>query len=42
MYELESNRVEMHYDIEKIREFILNLTPAKPREIGIKIQKYVE
>jgi hypothetical protein len=36
MQELESNRVEMYYDIEKIREFILNLTPAKAREIGIE------
>lgn len=36
MQELESNRVEMYYDIEKIRESILNLTPTKAREIGIK------
>ena len=39
MQELESNHVEMYHDIEKIREFILNLTPAKAREIGIKYRK---
>jgi hypothetical protein len=36
MQELESNHVEIYHDIEKIREFILNLTPDKAREIGIK------
>lgn len=36
MQGLENNHVEMYLDIEKIREFILNLTPAKAREIGIK------
>jgi hypothetical protein len=35
MQELESNHVEMYHDIEKIREFILNLTPDKSREIEI-------
>ena len=36
MQELESNHVEIYYDIEKLRELILNLTPAKAKEIGIK------
>ncbi|WP_406661888.1 hypothetical protein V7O66_05085 [Methanolobus sp. ZRKC3] len=36
MQELESNHIETYHDIEKIREFILNLTPAEAREIGIK------
>ncbi|WP_406661415.1 DNA polymerase domain-containing protein [Methanolobus sp. ZRKC3] len=36
MQELESNTVEMYPDIEKIREFVLNLTPADARDIGIK------
>ncbi|KKH93077.1 hypothetical protein EO95_17385 [Methanosarcina sp. 1.H.T.1A.1] len=36
MQELESNHVEMYPDIEKMREFILSLTPDKAREIGIK------
>lgn len=35
MQELESNHVETYSDIEKIREFVLNLTPDKAREIGI-------
>ena len=35
MQESESNHVEMYQDIEKMREFILNLTPAKAKEIGI-------
>jgi hypothetical protein len=39
MQELESNNVETYPDIEKIREFVLNLTPAKAREIGIKYRK---
>lgn len=39
MQELESNHVEIYPDIEKIREFILNLTPSKAREIGIKYRK---
>ena len=36
MQELESNRVETYYDTAKLREYILNLTPAEAREIGIK------
>jgi hypothetical protein len=36
MQELESNTVETYHDIEKLRRFILNLTPAEAREIGIK------
>ncbi len=36
MQELESNTVEMYHDTEKIREFVLGLTPAEAREIGIK------
>jgi hypothetical protein len=36
LQELESNHVETYYDIEKIREFILNLTPAEARNIGVK------
>lgn len=36
MQELESNTVEMYHDIEKIREYVLNLTPAEARKIGIK------
>ncbi|MDP2217586.1 MAG: hypothetical protein Q8J68_09910 [Methanolobus sp.] len=36
MQELENNRVETYYDIAKLREYILNLTPAEAREIGIK------
>ena len=36
MQELESNRIETYQNIEKIREFVLNLTPAGAREIGIK------
>ena len=36
MQELESNSIETYRDIEKLREFILNLTPAEAREIGIK------
>ena len=36
MQELESNRIETYYDLEKLREFILNLTPADARESGIK------
>ncbi|NPE30690.1 hypothetical protein HNV12_22590 [Methanococcoides sp. SA1] len=36
MQELENNRVETYHDIEKLREFILNLTPAEARKIGIK------
>ncbi|WP_342305897.1 hypothetical protein [Methanolobus sp. ZRKC5] len=36
MQELESNTVEMYHDIEKIREFVIGLTPAEAREIGIK------
>lgn len=39
MQELESNHVEIYPDIEKIRKFILDLTPAKAREIGIKYRK---
>jgi hypothetical protein len=39
MQEFESNRVEMYPDIEKIRKFVLDLTPAKAREIGIKYRK---
>ncbi|WP_135612838.1 hypothetical protein [Methanococcoides sp. AM1] len=34
--ELESNHVEMYHDIEKLREFVLELTPAEARKIGIK------
>lgn len=34
MQELESNHVEMYHDVEKIRKFILNLSPAEAREIG--------
>lgn len=36
MQELEVNRVETYYDIGKLREYILDLTPAEAREIGIK------
>ncbi|MDA0524105.1 hypothetical protein [Methanococcoides alaskense] len=36
MQELESNTVETYHDIEKLREFVLNLTPVEAREIGIK------
>lgn len=36
MQELERNIVEMYHDIEKIREFVLGLTPAEARKIGIK------
>jgi len=36
MQELEGNRVETYYYIKKLREYILNLTPAEVREIGIK------
>jgi membrane associated rhomboid family serine protease len=36
MQELESNTIETYQDIEKIREFVLGLTPAEAREIGIK------
>ncbi|MDD3245989.1 MAG: hypothetical protein PHF18_03885 [Methanosarcina sp.] len=36
MQELESNHVDMYPNIEKIREFVLHLKPAKAREIGIK------
>ena len=36
MQELESNHVEMYHDIEKLREFILNFTPAEARKIDIK------
>ena len=36
MQELESNRIETYRDIKKLREFILNSTPAEAREIGIK------
>jgi hypothetical protein len=36
MQELEGNRVETYYDIAKLREYILNLTPAEARDIGIK------
>jgi hypothetical protein len=36
MQELEGNRVETYYDIEKLREYVLNLTPAEARAIGIK------
>ncbi|WP_406661859.1 hypothetical protein V7O66_04905 [Methanolobus sp. ZRKC3] len=36
MQELESNHVETYPDIEKIRDFVLGLTPAEAREIGIK------
>lgn len=36
MQELETNHVEMYHDIEKIRDFVLNLTPAEARGIGIK------
>ena len=36
MQELKSNRIETYRNIEKLREFILNLTPAEAREIGIK------
>lgn len=33
--ELESNQVEMYHDIEKLRDYFLNLTPAEAREVGI-------
>ncbi|WP_342305556.1 hypothetical protein [Methanolobus sp. ZRKC5] len=36
MQELESNTVETYHDIEKIREFVLGLTPAEARKVGIK------
>jgi len=36
MQELDGNRVETYYDIAKLREYILNLTPAEARKIGIK------
>ncbi|WP_340818278.1 hypothetical protein [Methanolobus sp. WCC4] len=36
MQELESNTIETYHDIEKIREYVLNLTPAEARKIGIK------
>ncbi|WMW22926.1 hypothetical protein RE476_03630 [Methanolobus mangrovi] len=36
MQELESNTVETYHDIEKIREYVLNITPAEARKIGIK------
>lgn len=36
MQELESNRIETYHDIEKLREFVLNLTPAEARWFGIK------
>ncbi|WP_319507623.1 DNA polymerase [uncultured Methanolobus sp.] len=36
MQELESNHVETYHDIEKIREFVLGLSPAEARKIGIK------
>lgn len=36
MQELESNTIETYPDIEKIREFVLNITPAEARKIGIK------
>ena len=36
MQELESNHVETYHDIEKIRAFVLGLTPAEARKIGIK------
>ncbi|MDG6244855.1 MAG: DNA polymerase [Methanolobus sp.] len=34
--ELESNTIEAYHDIEKIRGFVLGLTPAESRDIGIK------
>ncbi|UGV39818.1 hypothetical protein J7W08_06690 [Methanococcoides orientis] len=36
MQELESNHVEIYHDFEMIRKFILGLTPAEARCIGIK------
>lgn len=36
MQELEGNIVETYHDIAKLRNYILNLTPAEAREIGIK------
>ncbi|WMW25063.1 hypothetical protein RE474_13425 [Methanolobus sediminis] len=36
MQELESNTIETYPDIEKIREYVLNITPAEARKIGIK------
>lgn len=36
MQEFESNHIETYHDIEKIREYVLNLTPAEARKIGIK------
>lgn len=36
MQELESNQVETYHDIEMIRDFVLGLTHAEARKIGIK------
>ena len=36
MQELESNTIEMYHDIEKIREIVLDLTPAEARKIEMK------
>ncbi len=36
MQELESNTVETYHDLEKIREYVLNITPAEARKIGIR------
>ncbi|TQD25085.1 hypothetical protein [Methanolobus vulcani] len=36
MQELEINHAETCHDIEKIRTFVLELTPAEARKIGIK------